>query len=158
MAPLAQFQIAENAVKLDGTTRQFHRRTSTTAPNPLGVNMMKAVANSFFSCVVLIIGTNVSTVAGDDFTAGDFHNYTHDSGDVPKNDYQYSVFVPKDYDGKKSYPVVVFTCTAEERVEVIQTWESETWFRRLCVTTTARPMQATVETQPTFRAIFSYHL
>jgi dienelactone hydrolase len=98
----------QHDVKLDGTTRHFHRRTATTAPNPLGVNIMKAVANSFFFCVVLIIGTNVSTVVGDDYTAGDFHNYNHDSGDVPKNDYQYSVFVPKDYDGKKSYPVVFY--------------------------------------------------
>ncbi|MFT7629059.1 MAG: hypothetical protein ACI87E_000055 [Mariniblastus sp.] len=95
-------------VKLDGTVRQILRRTVTTAPNPLGVNIMKAVANSFFICIVLIFGTNVSTVVGDDYTAGDFHNYTHDSGDVPKNDYQYSVYVPKDYDGNKSYPVVFY--------------------------------------------------
>lgn len=43
-----------------------------------------------------------------DYTPGKFHYYTHADGTVPKGDYQYSVFVPKDYDAKKSYPLVFF--------------------------------------------------
>jgi len=42
-----------------------------------------------------------------DYTPGEFHNHTHASG-VPKGDYPYSVYVPKDYDAKKSYPLVFF--------------------------------------------------
>jgi poly(3-hydroxybutyrate) depolymerase len=40
------------------------------------------------------------------FTLGKFYNYTHAEGTVPKGDYQYSIFVPSDYNPKKSYPVV----------------------------------------------------
>ena len=40
------------------------------------------------------------------YTPGKFHNYSHADGTVPQGDYQYSVFVPKDYDPKKSYPLV----------------------------------------------------
>ena len=40
------------------------------------------------------------------YTPGKFHNYSHADGTVPRGDYQYSVFVPKDYDPKKSYPLV----------------------------------------------------
>ena len=43
-----------------------------------------------------------------DYTPGKFHNYSHASGSVPKGDYQYSVYVPKDYDPKKSYPTVFY--------------------------------------------------
>ena len=43
-----------------------------------------------------------------DYTPGDFHNYTHASGDVPRDVYQYSVYVPKDYDVEKSYPLVFY--------------------------------------------------
>ena len=50
----------------------------------------------------------VLTIDGADYTPGNFHNYTHDSGAIPKGDYQYSVFVPKDYSPKKSYPVVFY--------------------------------------------------
>ena len=41
-----------------------------------------------------------------DYTPGNFHNYSHTAGTVPKGDYQYSVYVPKDYNPKKSYPLV----------------------------------------------------
>ena len=34
------------------------------------------------------------------YTPGKFHNYSHADGTVPRGDYQYSVFVPKDYDPK----------------------------------------------------------
>jgi hypothetical protein len=34
--------------------------------------------------------------------------YSHDAGNVPDNVYQYSVYVPKDYDPDKSYPLVFF--------------------------------------------------
>ena len=40
------------------------------------------------------------------YTPGKFHNYSHADGTVPRGDYQYSVYVPKDYDPKKSYPLV----------------------------------------------------
>ena len=43
-----------------------------------------------------------------DYTPGAQHNYTHESGDVPKDTYQYSVWVPKDYDSKRAYPVVFY--------------------------------------------------
>jgi dienelactone hydrolase len=43
-----------------------------------------------------------------DYTPGKFHNYTHASGAVAKDDYQYSVYVPKDYNPEKSYPLVVY--------------------------------------------------
>ncbi|MDG2213443.1 MAG: hypothetical protein P8M70_06425 [Verrucomicrobiota bacterium] len=41
-----------------------------------------------------------------DYTPGNFHNYSHAAGTVPKGDYQYSVYVPKGYNPKKSYPLV----------------------------------------------------
>lgn len=69
---------------------------------------MKPATDPLFYYFVLFIGLTVSNVVGDDYTPGDFHYYTHESGDVPKNNYQYSVFVPKDYDAKKSYPVVFY--------------------------------------------------
>ena len=43
-----------------------------------------------------------------DFTPGKFHNYSHAEGTVPKANYQYSVYVPNNYDPKKSYPVVFY--------------------------------------------------
>ena len=42
------------------------------------------------------------------YTPGNFHNYSHADGTVSKGDYQYSVYVPKDYNPKKSYPVVFY--------------------------------------------------
>ena len=43
-----------------------------------------------------------------DYTPGKFHNYSHAEGTVPKANYQYSVYVPNNYDPKKSYPVVFY--------------------------------------------------
>ena len=42
------------------------------------------------------------------YTPGKFHNYSHAEGNVPKGDYQYSVYVPKDYNPQKSYPLFVW--------------------------------------------------
>ena len=61
------------------------------------------------TCLYLIILSLVavtSDVRSADYTPGKFHNYSHAEGAVPKGDYQYSVYVPGDYDPKKSYPLV----------------------------------------------------
>lgn len=44
----------------------------------------------------------------DDYTPGAQHNYTHKSGDVPGDTYQYSVWVPKSYKNDRPYPVVFY--------------------------------------------------
>jgi hypothetical protein len=59
-----------------------------------------------FSLFVLFSSGHLSEAA--DYTPGDYHNYTHASGTVPDDVYQYSVYVPKDYDPKKSYPLVLY--------------------------------------------------
>ena len=56
-----------------------------------------------FSCTACLF----SAIAAD-FTPGVQHNYTHESGNVPRDTYQYSVWVPKDYDAKRAYPVVFY--------------------------------------------------
>ncbi len=43
-----------------------------------------------------------------DYTPGKLHNYSHQDGTVGKNNYQYSIFVPKDYDPKSPYPLVFY--------------------------------------------------
>ena len=43
-----------------------------------------------------------------DYTPGKLHNYSHEDGTVSKGDYQYSIFVPGDYDPKKPYPLVFY--------------------------------------------------
>ena len=43
-----------------------------------------------------------------DYTPGKLHNYSHQDGTVEKNNYQYSIFVPKDYDPKSPYPLVFY--------------------------------------------------
>lgn len=43
-----------------------------------------------------------------DYTPGEQHNHTHASGAVPKDTYQYSVWVPKDYKHDRAYPVVFY--------------------------------------------------
>ena len=43
-----------------------------------------------------------------DYTRGGFHDCTHASGSVPEDAYQYSIYVPKDYDPRTSYPLVFF--------------------------------------------------
>ena len=42
------------------------------------------------------------------YTPGAQHNYTHEGGMVPKDTYQYSLWVPKDYTKDRSYPVVFY--------------------------------------------------
>ena len=43
-----------------------------------------------------------------DYTPGKLHNYSHEDGTVEKNNYQYSIFVPKDYDPKTPSPLVFY--------------------------------------------------
>ena len=57
---------------------------------------------------ILSLFAVTSDVRSADYTPGKFHNYSHAEGTVPKGDYQYSVYVPKDYNPKKSYPVVFY--------------------------------------------------
>lgn len=57
----------------------------------------------FFVCLSV---TTVLRAA--DYTPGEQHNYTHESGAVPKDTYQYSVWVPKDYQADRAYPVVFY--------------------------------------------------
>ena len=42
------------------------------------------------------------------YTPGEQHNYTHASGAVPRDTYQYSLWVPEDYRKDRSYPVVIY--------------------------------------------------
>ena len=58
----------------------------------------------YFTIVSLF--TVTLDVRSADYSPGKFHNYSHADGTVPRGDYQYSVYVPKDYDPKKSYPLV----------------------------------------------------
>ena len=59
----------------------------------------------FYLSIFFFIAAGRSTQAAS-YTPGKFHNYSHAKGTVPKRDYQYSVYVPSDYDPKKSYPLV----------------------------------------------------
>lgn len=43
-----------------------------------------------------------------DYTPGVQHNFTHVGGEVAKNTYQYSLWVPGDYRKDRAYPVVVY--------------------------------------------------
>jgi len=58
-------------------------------------------------CLVAIAGI-VQVADAADYTRGAFHNYTYQTGNVPKDVYQYSVYVPKDYDPRKAYPLVFY--------------------------------------------------
>ncbi|MDA7526329.1 alpha/beta hydrolase-fold protein, partial [Verrucomicrobiales bacterium] len=55
----------------------------------------------------LFVCTNFQVWA-DDYTPGAQHLFTHESGDVPLDTYQYSLWVPKDYKPDHRYPVVFF--------------------------------------------------
>lgn len=50
----------------------------------------------------------IAQVRADDYTPGRQHLFTHESGDVPEDTYQYSLWVPEDYKPDHSYPVVFF--------------------------------------------------
>lgn len=58
-----------------------------------------------FALVALV---TISSVSAADFTPGAQHNFTHQDGTVPKDTYQYSLWVPKNYDAKKNYPVIFY--------------------------------------------------
>ena len=61
---------------------------------------MKAAANQLILFLFLISFLALAGVAdAADYTLGKFHNYTHEAGDVPKDVYQYSVYVPRVYSG-----------------------------------------------------------
>jgi len=60
----------------------------------------------FFFLAGMFTATHLAWAA--DYTPGGFHDYTHASGDVSDDVYQYSVHVPKDYDPRQSYPLVFF--------------------------------------------------
>ncbi len=59
-----------------------------------------------------LLATSVFAFAGSaraaDYTPGKLHNYSHQDGTVGKNNYQYSIFVPKDYNPKTPSPLVFY--------------------------------------------------
>ena len=63
---------------------------------------------TYFYLLIFNFITAGITVQAASYTPGKFHNYSHAEGTVPKGDYQYSIYVPKDYSPKKSYPVVFY--------------------------------------------------
>ena len=63
---------------------------------------------TYFYLLIFNFITAGITAQAASYTPGKFHNYSHAEGTVPKGDYQYSVYVPKDYNPKKSYPVVFY--------------------------------------------------
>jgi len=70
---------------------------------------MIALLKTLMLSLLLLSFPGVARIAeAADYTPGKFHNYTHASGAVAKDDYQYSVYVPKDYNPEKSYPLVVY--------------------------------------------------
>jgi pimeloyl-ACP methyl ester carboxylesterase len=70
---------------------------------------MKAATRRSLLCFSLTcVLTLASVVDADDYTPGGFHEYSYNAGNVSKDVYQYSVFVPKDYDPKAAYPLVFY--------------------------------------------------
>ena len=62
---------------------------------------------------LLVFGLSLASSHGivsnaSDYTPGAYHSFAHSDGTVPDDVYQYSVYVPKDYDPQKSYPVVFY--------------------------------------------------
>ena len=59
-----------------------------------------------------LLVTSVFAFAGSaraaDYTPGKLHNYSHEDGTVEKTNYQYSIFVPKDYNPKTPSPLVFY--------------------------------------------------
>jgi len=68
--------------------------------------------NRFRSLGVCLLLSSLFSLAGlataADYTPGKLHNYSHEDGTVEKNNYQYSIFVPKDYDPKTPSPLVFY--------------------------------------------------
>lgn len=58
--------------------------------------------------LVLVFLVTTTSLQAADFTPGAQHNFTHENGTVPKDTYQYSLWVPKGYQASKKYPVVIF--------------------------------------------------
>lgn len=81
---------------------QGRRGTLPGGDNSVGIGSMIRLSALLF----IVLGLVPVTAA--DFTPGAQHNYTHESGTVPKDTYQYSVWVPKDYKHDQSYPLVFF--------------------------------------------------
>ena len=56
--------------------------------------------NRFRSLGVCLLLSSLFSLAGlataADYTPGKLHNYSHEDGTVEKNNYQYSIFVPKE--------------------------------------------------------------
>ena len=89
------------------------------------------------------------------YTLGKFHNYSHADGTVPRGDYQYSVFVPKDYDPKKSYPLVFGYMAVGGAT--IPTRESGTWFLNACGITVDPQMRVIVAMCPITLGTYWFH-
>ena len=66
--------------------------------------------------VLPIVACATTIVRAADYTPGVQHNYTHESGDVPEDTYQYSVWVPKSYKHDRTYPLVFFLHGGKGRV------------------------------------------
>ncbi|MDA0814854.1 MAG: hypothetical protein O3C21_20945, partial [Verrucomicrobia bacterium] len=61
------------------------------------------------STLLVLLGICAAAqVRAGNYTPGEHHLYTHESGDVPADTYQYALWVPKDYVPDHSYPVVFF--------------------------------------------------
>lgn len=70
---------------------------------------MRALADQLVLFLLLIGVVAVVQVAdGADYTPGGVHTYSYKAGNVPKDVYQYSIYVPKDYDARKDYPLVFY--------------------------------------------------
>ena len=66
------------------------------------------VDRRFFTFLLLLGFVSAAQLQADDYTPGAQHLFTHESGAVPTDTYQYSLWVPEDYAPKHRYPVVFF--------------------------------------------------
>ncbi|MFP6764661.1 MAG: hypothetical protein VB858_13630, partial [Planctomycetaceae bacterium] len=66
--------------------------------------------NSVCLLICLVASQSVAgrASAADDYTPGGFHTCSHAAGNVPDDVYQYSVYVPPDYDPDKAWPLVFY--------------------------------------------------
>lgn len=65
-------------------------------------------ARNFAILPTLIALLAISSARAADYTPGAQHIFTHESGDVPGDTYQYSVWVPKAYQHDRAYPVLFY--------------------------------------------------
>lgn len=68
-----------------------------------------------FTPLLLLVNCAGALVRAAEIKPGTQHLYTHESGDVPADTYQYSLYVPKDYVPHHYYPVVFFLHGGEGR-------------------------------------------